>query len=262
MIELAIYLTLGAAAGVLAGLFGIGGGLVIVPVLAWVFGGQGMDGAIIMHLAIGTSLATIWITSVASIRAHHRRGAVQWPLVRSLLPGVVAGALFGAYIADLLPTPGLKRLFGVFEILVALQMLFVSGYRAHFSLPGRIGLGGAGAIIGTVSALLGIGGGTLTVPYLVWCRVTMLHAVATAAACGLPIAIAGGVGFLVAGWGRAELPDFATGYIYWPAFFGVALASSLTAALGARLAHALPTLVLRRLFAGLLLLIGGKMLLV
>lgn len=261
MIEFSIYLALGAVAGVLAGLFGIGGGLIIVPVLAWVFIGLSMDSAVIMHLAIGTSLATIWVTSIASIRAHHQRGAVRWDLVRALLPGILVGALFGAYVADQLPTLGLKRIFGVFEILVALQMLFISGYQAHFALPSAVGLNAAGTVIGAVSALLGIGGGTLTVPYLVWCRVALLHAVATAAACGLPIAIAGGVGFLISGWGRTDLPDHATGYIYWPAFLGVALASSLTAAVGARLAHALPTAVLRRLFAGLLLLIGIKMLL-
>ncbi|MBI5462751.1 MAG: sulfite exporter TauE/SafE family protein, partial [Gammaproteobacteria bacterium] len=168
---LAVYLALGASAGLLAGLFGVGGGLVIVPVLAWVFAAQGMHADVIMHLAIGTSLASIWLTSLMSIRAHHQRGAVNWPLVRKLALGIVIGALAGALIADHLPTAALKRIFGVFELFVAAQMLLVSRYEAHFNLPGNTGLTCAGAVIGGVSAIIGIGGCTLTVPFLVWCRV-------------------------------------------------------------------------------------------
>lgn len=261
MTEVFIYLLLGAGAGVLAGLFGVGGGLVIVPVLAWVFIEQGMDADLIMHLAIGTSLATIWVTSLASIRAHHRRGAVQWPLVRGLIPGILVGGLLGAWVADLLPTLALRRFFGVFEILVALQMLWAREYKAHFAAPGKLGLSAAGGLIGTVSALLGIGGGTLTVPYLVWIGVAMRQAVATSAACGLPIAVAGSVGFVLAGWGEPGLPRYSSGYVYWPAWAGVAFASSLTAGLGAYLAHRLPTRLLRRLFAVLLAVVGLKMLL-
>lgn len=258
--ELAVYLTLGAVAGLLAGLFGVGGGLIIVPVLAWVFIGQGMEVGVIMHLAIGTSLASIWLTSIMSIRAHHRRGAVNWPLVGRLVVGIVLGAFVGALIADQLPTPVLKRVFGVFELLVAVQMLLVSRYQAHFDLPGRAGLTLAGGVIGTLSAIIGIGGGTLTVPFLVWCRVPMLQAVATSAACGLPIAIAGALGFILTGWGVPGLPAWSTGYLYWPAWLGIVLASSVTAGLGARLAHHLPAARLRQLFALLLMGLGLKML--
>jgi uncharacterized membrane protein YfcA len=258
--SLAVYLALGASAGLLAGLFGVGGGLIIVPVLAWVFAGQGMDATVIMHLAIGTSLASIWLTSLMSIRAHHQRGAVNWPLVQKLAVGIVIGALAGALIADQLPTPSLKRIFGVFELFVATQMLLVSRFEAHFKLPGRLGLTLAGAIIGVVSAIIGIGGGTLTVPFLVWCRIPMLQAVATSAACGLPIAIAGAFGFILTGWNVPQLPEWSTGYLYWPAWLGIVLASSLTAGVGARLAHKLPAARLRQLFALLLMGMGVKML--
>lgn len=260
MTELAIYLALGATAGVLAGLFGVGGGLIIVPVLAWVFAAQGMHADVIMHLAIGTSLASIWLTSLMSIRAHHKRGAVNWVLVRRLALGIVVGALAGSAIADQLPTAALKRIFGVFELFVAAQMLLVSRFEAHFELPGKLGMNLAGGIIGVVSAIIGIGGGTLTVPFLVWCRVPMLQAVATSAACGLPIAVAGAFGFMLAGWNDTRLPEWTSGYLYWPAWLGIVIASSLTAGLGARLAHRLPAARLRQLFALLLMGMGVKML--
>lgn len=260
MTELAIYLTLGATAGLFAGLFGVGGGLIIVPVLAWVFAAQGVHAGIIMHLAVGTSLASIWLTSLMSIRAHHQRGAVDWALVRKLALGIVLGALAGAFIADQLPTTALKRIFGLFELFVAAQMLMVSRYQAHFDLPGRLGLALAGSIIGVVSAIIGIGGGTLTVPFLLWCRVPTIQAVATSAACGLPIAVAGALGFVLTGWNEVQLPEWSTGYLYWPAWLGIVVASSLTAGLGARLAHTLPAARLRQLFALLLMGMGAKML--
>jgi len=195
-----------------------------------------------------------------SIRAHHQRGAVHWPLVQKLAVGIVIGALAGSVIADQLPTQALKRIFGVFELFVAAQMLLVSRFEAHFNLPGRLGLTLAGAVIGVVSAIIGIGGGTLTVPFLVWCRIPMLQAVATSAACGLPIAIAGAFGFILTGWNVPQLPVWSTGYLYWPAWLGIVLASSLTAGLGAHLAHKLPAARLRQLFALLLMGIGVKML--
>ena len=260
MDSLVVYLALGASAGLLAGLFGVGGGLIIVPVLAWMFTAQGMDAGVIMHLAIGTSLASIWLTSLMSIRAHNKRGAVSWPLVRKLALGIVIGALAGALIADHLPTDVLKRIFGVFELFVAAQMLLVSRYEAHFNLPGSIGLTIAGAVIGIVSAIIGIGGGTLTVPFLVWCRTPMIQAVATSAACGLPIAVAGAFGFILTGWQVPHLPEWSSGYLYWPAWLGIVIASSLTAGLGARLAHKLPAARLRQLFALLLMGMGVKML--
>lgn len=262
MAELFIYLSVGALAGILAGLFGVGGGLVIVPVLAFVFSSQGVDPGVLMHMAIGTSLATIVFTSVASVRAHHLRGAVLWPVFVRLAPGIVLGAWAGAALADVLPGLALKRVFGVFELLVAAQMAFAVKPSPRRILPGRFGTAAAGAVIGSVSAMVGIGGGTLTVPYLVWNNVVVRQAVATSAACGLPIALAGAIGFSVAGWGEPRLPPWATGYVYWPAAAGIVAASVLFAPLGARIAHSLPPARLRQIFALFLALLGIRMLIV
>jgi len=258
---LILYLLLGAFVGVLAGLFGVGGGLVIVPALVFIFKGQGVSAEVIMHLAIGTSLATIMITSVSSVRAHHQHGAVLWLAFRKLAPGIVVGTLLGSYIVDQLPNNALRIIFGLFELLVAAQMGFGIKTSPHHQLPGWPGMSLTGIIIGKVSAIIGIGGGTLTVPFLVWCNVGMRQAVATSAACGLPIAIAGTAGFMLTGWNEPQLPAWSSGYIYWPAFAGIALASVLFAPLGATLAHTLPADKLKRYFAIFLAFLGIRMLL-
>jgi len=255
------YLLAGVIAGVLAGMLGVGGGLVIVPVLAFLFAQQGFDSAVIMHLAIGTSLATIVLTSISSIRAHHRRGAVRWPVVASLTPGIILGAWLGAAVAHQLPNTALRVIFGIFELAVAAQMALEVSAAPHRQLPGRAGTGLAGMVIGSVSAIVGIGGGTLTVPFLTWCNVEMRQAVATSAACGLPIALSGAVAFVVTGWHDPALPPASSGYLHWPALFGIAITSVLFAPLGARLAHTLPVRTLRRFFALFLLLLGIRMLL-
>ena len=257
--ELLTYLLTGAVAGLAAGLLGIGGGLIIVPALALLFAGQAFAGDTLMHFAVGTSLATIIPTSVSSLLAHHRRGSVHWPAVRGLAPGILAGALAGAWLAQQVSSTWLGVLFGVFEVLVALQLLAGTRPAAHRALPGVAGMSVAGGGIGAFSALLGIGGGTLTVPFLLWHRVDIRMAVGTAAACGLPIAVAGAAGFAVAGL-PVEVPHgFSSGFIYWPAVAGVTLTSVLLAPLGARLAHYLPRQALQRTFAILLLLVGLKM---
>lgn len=261
METLALYLLLGACVGVVAGLFGVGGGLIIVPALLFIFHANGISSAVIMHLAIGTSLATIMITSLSSVRAHHQHGAVLWPVFIKLAPGIVAGTLLGAYIVDQLPSATLRVIFGVFELLVAAQMGFGIKAAPHRQLPGWPGMSLAGIIIGKVSAIIGIGGGTLTVPFLVWCNTGIRQAVATSAACGLPIAVAGTLGFVITGWNASALPVWSTGYIYWPAFAGIALASVFFAPLGARLAHTLPADKLKRYFAILLAFLGLRMLL-
>ena len=247
--ELILYLALGAFAGTLAGLLGIGGGLIIVPVLAALFYGLGYAPEVLMHMAIGTSLATIVLTSVSSVRAHHRRGAVQWHTFAWMAPGIVLGAWLGVAVADALRGDTLRQVFGVFELMVALYMWLDRPVCPHRTLPGRLGLNLAGGLIGTVSAIVGIGGGTLTVPYLQWCNVAMRRAVATAAAAGLPIAVAGAIGYVVAGWGHPLLPVGTTGYLYWPAFLGIVAASVLFAPLGAHWAHTLSAQHLKRFFA-------------
>ena len=257
--EILAYLLTGAVAGLMAGLLGIGGGLVIVPALALLFTSQEFAAATLMHYAVGTSLATIIPTSVSSLLAHHRRGSVHWPAVRGLTPGILVGALAGAWLAQQLSSAWLGVLFGVFEVLVALQLLAGARPAAHRALPGIAGMSVAGGLIGGLSALLGNGGGTLTVPFLLWHRGDIRIAVGTAAACGLPIAVAGAAGFAVAGMPAGVSPGFSSGFIYWPAVAGVTLTSVLLAPMGARLAHYLPRQALQRTFAILLLLVGLKM---
>ncbi|MCW8956801.1 MAG: sulfite exporter TauE/SafE family protein [Gammaproteobacteria bacterium] len=257
---IALYLALGALAGLLAGLLGIGGGLIIVPALAAIFHWQGVDARIIMHLALGTSLATIVVTSISSILAHHKRGAVLWPTFMRLTPGILAGAWMGGWLAAQASTDWLKPLFGVFELSVALYMLANIRIGDHHQLAGAMATTSAGGFIGLISSLVGIGGGTLTVPYLLWHRIEIKQAVATSAACGLPIAVAGSLSYTVFGWSSPQLPDYSLGFIHLPSLLGIIISSSLFAPLGARLAHSLPTQMLKKIFALSLLLVAIKLL--
>jgi uncharacterized membrane protein YfcA len=258
---LASYLATGAAAGVLAGLLGIGGGVVIVPVLILVFSEQGLAAEWAPHLAVGTSLTTIVGTGAAAVRAHHRRRAVRWGLVRTLAPGIVVGAWIGALVAGVLPADWLRRVFALFLVLVGVQMLVdrsVPGGQG--TLPSKAGLLAAGTGIGALSSLVGIGGGSLTVPFLARAGVDLRAAVATSSACGVPLALAGAIGFAVVGLGRTDLPALTTGFIYWPAVVCIWLTSLPAAPLGARLAHNLPVPLLKRLFAVLLLGVAARLL--
>lgn len=255
-----LYLTLGALAGTLAGLFGIGGGLVIVPVLIFSFGLQGISGDVAAHLAVGTSLATIVFTSISSIRTHHLKGAVRWDVFRPMVAGILAGAVLGAWTASLLSGPALELVIGVFVILVGIKMLLDINPKTARPVPGASGLAGAGGVIGWGSAIFGIGGGTLTVPFLTWRSVQMQQAVATSAACGLPIAIAGAATNLWTGWRHDALPEYAVGFVYLPALVGIVSTSVLFARFGAILAHRLDGKLLKRLFAILLLIVGIRFL--
>lgn len=261
--EYLLYLGVGALAGLLGGLLGIGGGLVIVPVLVYSFTAHDFDNAILTQMAVGTSLATIIFTSFSSVRAHHARGAVRWELVRMIAPGIVLGTFLGAQIAHLLPGTGLQVLIGIFAILMALQMLTNwqpgSATASPASLPGRQGLFLGGGMIGTASALFGIGGGSLTVPWLSHHAVRMQEAVATSSACGIAIAIAGTASFAWTGWGHAGLPVHSLGYIYLPAFACISLTSVMFATIGVRLAHQLPSRTLKKVFAVLLVVVGIRM---
>jgi uncharacterized membrane protein YfcA len=258
--NLITYLALGAGAGVIAGLLGVGGGLIIVPVLALVFHGARMPESVIMHLAIGTSLATIVMTSSASVFTHHRHGTVMWRVFVWIAPGIILGAMLGSGLAARLHSDNLKLIFGIFELVIALQLLLDVKPRASRRLAGPTGLGAAGGVIGFISALLGIGGGTMTVPFLVWCNVSIHQAVGTSAAVGLSIALAGALGYVVTGLNDAAVPAHSLGYVYWPALLCIAAASLLAAPLGATLAYHLPTTVLKRLFALLLAGLGIWML--
>ncbi len=254
------YLILGGVAGLIAGLLGVGGGILIVPALTWLFTAAQMPADRIVHMAVATSLATIVFTSVSSVYAHHRRGGVRWGTFAALAPGIVFGALGGGLLAHHLSDQWLGRLFGIAALLVALKMGFQAQPVPRSAPPSRLGLGAAGTAIGGLSALIGIGGGTLTVPYLVWRNIDPRQAVATSSATGLPIAIAGTSGFVVAGWGHPSLPDPSLGYVYLPALIGIAVTSVVFAPLGARIAHRLPATVLKRVFAVFLAGVGLLML--
>ncbi len=246
------YLLLGAFAGFFAGLLGVGGGAVMVPVLAVMFTAAGFADAHLMHLALGTSMAAIVFTSISSLRAHHRHGAVRWPVVKAIAPGIIVGTLLGAQVAARVPTRPLAIFFAVFMSYVAIQMILNVKPKPSRQLPGAAGMFGVGAGIGGISALVAIGGGSLSVPFMTWCNVKMHNAIGTSAAIGLPIAVAGTVGYMVSGWPAwqtGQLPIGSFGFIYLPALFGCVVASVLTAPFGARMAHRLPVATLKKVFA-------------
>jgi len=260
MLVWALYPVFGLFAGVLAGLLGVGGGIVIVPALVFIFSSQGLPGGHIMQMALGTSLGTIMFTSISSFRAHHARGAVQWGIVRKITPGILIGTFSGSYLAARLSTNFLKGFFAFFLLYVATQMLLNIKPKPSRSLPGPAGMTGAGAFIGAVSSLVGIGGGTLSVPFMTWCNTPMHMAIGTSAAIGFPIALAGAAGYVVNGLALPDMPDYSLGFIYLPALAGVAMVSMLTAPLGAKLAHSLPVPALKRFFAIFLYVVAAKML--
>ena len=261
--SLLIFALTGAAAGVLAGLFGVGGGLIMVPALAFVLPRQGTAPEIVMQVAIGTSLAVIGLTSLSSTRAHHARGGVRWDVLRAFAPGLALGALAGAFVAHGLKGRTLEIIVGVGALLVAAQMLRGTppGGTGPVAAPPMPELLLAGSVIGVLSALVGIGGGSLSVPYLAAQRLPMVQAVGTAAAGGIPIAWGGALGFGLSGSGVAGLPGLHVGYISLAAFAGLAVFSVMTAPLGARLAHRLPAQRLKQAFALLLSAVGVAMLL-
>ncbi|GAB7023019.1 sulfite exporter TauE/SafE family protein [Salidesulfovibrio brasiliensis] len=254
------YMLMGAFAGVLAGLLGIGGGLVIVPILYFCFTAQGVPNEVMMHLALGTSLATIIFTSISSMLAHRKHGAVLWDVFKVITPGILTGTLLGSVIATALPTNFLKGFFGLFLYYVSYQMLTGKKPKPGRTIPGPAGMFAAGNGIGIFSALVGIGGGTLSVPFLTWCNVRIHQAIGTAASIGLPIAIAGSLGYAWRGFGVEGVPSLSIGYIYLPALAGIVSMSIFTAPLGAKLAHSLPVGKLKKIFALLLFLVGSKML--
>jgi uncharacterized membrane protein YfcA len=257
--SLIIFLALGSVAGVLAGLLGVGGGLVIVPMINYTFAIQGITGEHTHHLALGTSLATIMFTSISSFMTHNRNGAVIWRIVKYITPGILLGTFFGSKVAAHLPTNLLKSFFIVFLLYVGTQMLMNIKPKASREIPGFAGNSLAGGVIGMVSSFVGIGGGTLSVPYMTWCNVPMHKAIGTSAAIGFPIAVAGALGYLVNGMGVPGLPDHTVGFIYLPALVGIAAASVCTAPLGAQLAHRLPVTRLKRFFAILLYAMAAQM---
>jgi uncharacterized membrane protein YfcA len=191
--------------------------------------------------------------------SHHKHGAVEWSIVRRIVPGIIVGTLAGSYIASRLSTGFLKGFFCVFLYYVATQMILDKKPKASRDFPGTAGMFGAGSTIGVVSSLVGIGGGTLSVPFMLWCNLAAHRAIGTSAAIGFPIAIAGSVGYIVNGLRVSGLPEYCAGYVYLPALVFIVCASVLTAPFGAKLAHALPVAKLKRIFAVLLYAVATKM---
>lgn len=248
----------GLFAGFLAGYLGIGGGLVLVPVLSWVFSRDPATAGVAVQMAVATSLATMLFSSLSSVLAHHRRGAILWLLVRQLLPGLLAGALLGTCIAASISSAALGSVFGFFALLIGIQMLRGPAQAGSRPLPGRAATAAIGFSIGSISSLLGIGGGSMTVPWLLWHGQQIRNAVATAAACGYPIAIAGTLGFMLLGESTPGVA--ALGYINLQALAGIAVFSVMGAPLGVAAIHRSNPLLARRVFALFLLSVAVKML--
>jgi len=258
IVELA---ALGLCTGFLAGLLGIGGGMLMVPFITLIMTARGVSADLSVKVAIATSMATIVFTSISSVRAHHRRGAVQWPIVKGLAPGIVLGGFIASMgVFAVLKGSSLALFFAAFVGFSATQMLLDKKPAPSRTMPGTGGQIGAGGVIGFLSGLVGAGGGFISVPFMTWCNVPIHFAVATSAALGFPIALANVVGYVVAGQSVEGLPAGSIGYVFLPALAVIATASVLTAPLGVKAAHALPVKQLKRVFALVLYLLAAYML--
>ena len=258
ILELAL---LGLSTGFLAGLLGIGGGMLMVPFITFIMGTRGVGTDLAVKMAIATSMATIMFTSISSVRAHHQRGAVRWDIVRRLAPGIVLGSMIGSLgVFAVLKGSSLSLLFAAFVAFSATQMFLDKKPAPTRQMPGTAGQWTAGGIIGFMSGLVGAGGGFISVPFMTWCNISIHNAVATSAALGFPIAVANVVGYVISGTSVVNPPAGSLGYIWLPALGVIALCSVLTAPLGAKAAHTLPVKKLKRVFASVLYLLGAYML--
>jgi uncharacterized membrane protein YfcA len=255
-----VYLLMGLFVGFFAGLLGIGGGLILVTLMVYLFTLQGFPADRLLHLALGTSIASIVFTSISSLRAHHKHGAVRWDILRMVIPGLVIGTLLGTVVADLLVSKYLAIFFVIFVYCSAIQMFANVKPKPTRQLPGKAGMTAAAVIVGIVSSLVGVGGGVMTIPLMSLCNVPMRQTIGTSAALGLPIALAGTVGFVVTGLGKDHLPALSVGYVYLPAMVGIVIGTFVTVPWGARMAHALPVTWLKKIFAVILFILATKML--
>jgi len=254
------FLLLGAIVGFLAGLLGIGGGMTMVPLLTIVFTGQGFPPEHIVHMAVATATATILFTSVSSMREHQRHGAILWTVVAGMAPGIVVGSLVGPQLVGAMSTAALSVFFGVFVAVAATQLLLDRKPKPSRELPGKGGLFAVGGAIGLISNMVGAGGAFMSVPFMIACNVNLRNCVATSAALGLPIAVAGTIGFVIAGLRQTGMPPHTIGYVYLPALLAIVAASVVAAPIGARAAHRWPVKKLQRAFAVLLYVLAGYML--
>lgn len=256
------YLILGLFVGYFSGLLGIGGGLLMVPVLVFLFGAQNFPAENILHLALGTSMATILFTSLSSTWQHHAHRAVNWGMVRFITPGILLGTAIGALIVGYVGTFYLSIFFVLFVYFAAAQMFIGAKPDATRDHQARIDATVAGMLIGAVSSVVSIGGGVLSVPYLVWHKLPLRNAIATSAALGFPIACGGTLGYIANGYLRGvDLPAYSLGYVYLPVLLWLVIGTMVTAPLGAKATHRLPVNLLRKIFALLLFVLASQMLL-
>jgi uncharacterized membrane protein YfcA len=260
--SLILYLALlGLVTGFLAGLLGIGGGMIMVPFVTAILSSRGVAAELAVKMAIATSMATIVFTSVSSVRAHHQRGAIRWDIVKGLAPGIVLGAAVASLgVFVLLKGSALALFFAGFVSFSATQMFQDKKPSPSRAIPGKAGLVGVGSVIGFLSGLVGAGGGFISVPFMTWCNVAIHNAVATSAALGFPIALANAVGYIVGGSGMADLPPYSMGFIWLPGLAVIASCSVFTAPLGAASAHKLPVKKLKKVFATILYTLAAYML--
>jgi len=252
-------LAMGCFGGFAAGLLGIGGGMILVPFITMVLTARGVPDELVVHMAIATSLGTIMFTSLSSVRAHHKHGAVVWRIVRLLAPGILIGSTIGPWIGKQMNTATLSVFFGVFVAFSATQMLINKKPAAARDLPKAPGMFAAGGVIGVLAGLVGAGGGFVSVPFMTWCGIRIHQAVATSAALGFPIALAGTLANIVYGWGEPGLPAYSLGFIYVPALLIIVAASVVMAPIGARTAHKMPVRQLQRVFAVILYTLAAYM---
>jgi len=254
------FLLLGSFVGFMAGLLGIGGGGIMVPVLTSIFLLQGIPVENVVHLALGTSMASIIITSISSLRAHHSNGGVIWDVVKGMVPGIIAGAFVATFLVPYISSIYLALFFSVFMAYVSIQMFLNKKPTPSRNLVGNTGLLIAGSGIGAVSALVSIGGGSLTVPYLTWQNIDIKKAIGTSAAIGLPISIAGTLGYVINGWEHHSMGSYTIGFVYLPAVLLISVTSFFTAPFGAKLALRLNVSILKKVFSVLLIILSIKML--
>ena len=255
-----IYLLMGLFVGFFAGLLGIGGGLILVTLMVYLFTLQGFPADRLLHLALGTSITSIVFTSISSLRAHHKHGAVRWEILRLAAPGLVVGTLLGTVVADQLKSKYLAIFFVIFVYYSAVQMFANAKPKPTRQLPGKGGMTVVALIVGIISSLVGVGGGVMTIPLMSLCNVPMRQAIGTSAALGLPIALAGTVGFIVMGMGKDHLPALSLGYVYLPALAGIVIGTFVTVPWGARMAHSMPVMRLQKIFAVILFILATRML--
>lgn len=265
ILDFGMYLLTGALAGLLAGLLGVGGGIIVVPMLVIVFEHHHFPRELVMHMAVGTSFAVMMFTSISSTVAYSRRDLIEWPLFFRFVPGLLFGTVSGASVAHYLSGDHLRVVFGIFLIVMSLYLAFQKTIVSHRSLPSSVLIVTLSFFIGVLSGLFGIGGGAMMVPFFLYCHLTMHRASGTSAVCSFPLAVLGTVSLIITGWATLAASNDpalygSTGFVYWPAALITAITSLIFAPIGARLGMRLPNRMLKRIFSVLLILIAGKLL--